>query len=95
MIEPCLQIVFLFLRADEVEKNAQPPEPIHVNTDILHPSSDKRSFGSLTLENGLEVLVISDPDTTAAGAAVDVEVRTLWFSAVFSCCTYVSPPWRG
>lgn len=42
--------------------------------DFKKPDSDSRDYQSLVLENGLSVLLISDPTTEVAGAAVNVGV---------------------
>ena len=38
---------------------------------------DKRQYRSLTLENKLQVLLVSDPETDKASAAMDVHVGHL------------------
>lgn len=42
--------------------------------EILKPDSDERMYRPLELENGLTVLLISDPEAEAAGAAMTVAV---------------------
>ena len=41
---------------------------------VIKSENDKRSYRSLTLNNGLRVLLVSDPDADKAAAAMDVEV---------------------
>ena len=40
--------------------------------------NDKREYGGLILQNGLKVLLVSDPTTDRAAAALDVRVGILW-----------------
>lgn len=42
--------------------------------NILKPPKDDREYVTYTLENGLRVLLCSDPSSTEAGAAMDVHV---------------------
>jgi insulysin len=44
------------------------------NIDILKPKSDFRNYRHLTLKNGLEAVLISDPLTTSSGASLSVDV---------------------
>jgi len=44
------------------------------NPDIIISSQDHRVYQNLTLPNGLEVLLVSDPTTTKAAASVDIGV---------------------
>jgi insulysin len=46
--------------------------PNQSTTDIIKSENDSRSYRSLTLQNQLEVIVISDPDTDKAAAALNV-----------------------
>lgn len=46
--------------------------PNQSTTDIIKSENDSRSYRSLTLPNQLEVIVISDPDTDKAAAALNV-----------------------
>jgi secreted Zn-dependent insulinase-like peptidase len=41
-------------------------------TNIVQSPNDTRDVAALTLDNGLEILVISDPDTDKAAAAMDI-----------------------
>ena len=45
-----------------------------VRTDIQKSPNDDREYAHITLENGLEVLVVSEPDADKAGAAMCVDV---------------------
>ena len=45
--------------------------------NILKPDQDDRKYAHLTLENQLQVLIISDPSTDKASAALDVHVGHL------------------
>ena len=46
----------------------------NIGKDIIKSPNDSRDYGYLTLSNGLDVLLISDPDTDKAAAALDVSV---------------------
>ncbi|PVY75480.1 secreted Zn-dependent insulinase-like peptidase [Tamilnaduibacter salinus] len=48
-------------------------QAVGATTPIKSPNDDNR-YRALTLENGLDVLLISDPDTDKAAAALDIEV---------------------
>jgi len=48
--------------------------PNQSKTDIIKSENDSRSYRSLTLPNQLEVIVISDPDTDKAAAALNVAI---------------------
>lgn len=48
--------------------------PLQAATDISKSPNDKREYASFTLPNELKVLLISDPDTDKAAAALDVFV---------------------
>ena len=56
----------IFIR--EVHHTAGPAE-------VIVSSSDTRTYNVFDMDNGLRVLVISDPTTDYAAAAVDVSVR--------------------
>jgi secreted Zn-dependent insulinase-like peptidase len=45
-----------------------------LNQDIIKSPNDARNYAALTLPNQLQVLLISDPDTDKAAAALDVAV---------------------
>ena len=45
-----------------------------LETDILQSAEDKRSYAGLELQNGLKVLLVSDPTTDKSSAALDVRV---------------------
>lgn len=51
-------------------------QPVLVGEDIIKPRCDKLGYRSVTLPNGLRVLLISDPDTDKAAAALNVSVGT-------------------
>ena len=55
------------------EKNATEPV-FHGETRVVKSPSDDRDYRYLTLESGLKVLLVSDPDTDQSAAAVDVNV---------------------
>jgi insulysin len=44
---------------------------------ILKPVNDRRKYDKLTLQNGLRIIVISDPDATVSTAALSVNVGSL------------------
>lgn len=48
--------------------------PPPVSTGILRPPKDDRDYLAYTLDNGLRVLLCSDPDSNEAAAAMDVHV---------------------
>ncbi len=48
--------------------------PIMEKTDIIQSQNDSRQYQSFTLDNGLKVLIISDPETKKAAASLDVFV---------------------
>lgn len=50
---------------------------IQVSNGIEISVNDKRTYDSLVLENGLQVLVISDPSTEKSSASMDVHVGHL------------------
>jgi insulysin len=43
-------------------------------TDIIVSPNETRKFRSITLDNGLQAILIQDTETTKAGAALDVHV---------------------
>ncbi len=43
-------------------------------SELIRSPADKRSYEALTLDNGLRVLLVSDPDTSTAAAALNVGV---------------------
>ena len=44
------------------------------NNKLIIPPMDRRSYETLTLDNGLRVILCSDPSSNAAAAAMDVHV---------------------
>ncbi|XP_024375007.1 insulin-degrading enzyme-like 1, peroxisomal isoform X1 [Physcomitrium patens] len=44
------------------------------NRTILKPRNDDRTYKQVVLSNGLQVLLVSDPDTDKAAAAMDIHV---------------------
>lgn len=60
---------------DEVlARNAEPRPRIE---DLERPALDDRAYRIITLPNKLEVLLIHDPNTDKASAAMDVNVGSL------------------
>ena len=47
---------------------------VDIHRDILKSPNDKRTYKAITLENKLTVLLVSDPTTDKAAAALDVNV---------------------
>jgi len=45
-----------------------------VHTDIVKSAEDKRDYRGLVLDNGMKVLLVSDPTTDKSSAALDVHV---------------------
>lgn len=64
--------------ADDQVVEAEPPVATSAvkneKVDILKPPLDDREYLTYTLENGLRVLLCSDPSTNEAAAAMDVHV---------------------
>ena len=52
------------------------PAPAH-GVEIERSPADTRDYRALMLDNGLEALVVSDPDTDKAAAALDVNSPNL------------------
>ena len=52
----------------------KPPGIKWVTHDIIKSAEDQRNYRGLELENGLKVLLISDPTTDMSSAAMDVHV---------------------
>ena len=46
-------------------------------TEIIQSSNDKRSYKKITLDNQLECLMISDPETEKSSACCDVQVGSM------------------
>lgn len=42
--------------------------------DIIKSAEDKRSYRGLELNNGMKILLVSDPTTEKAAAAMDVHI---------------------
>lgn len=59
-----------------LKQNAQSSKTFsqHVSNGIIKPANDQREYRSLRLDNGLEVLLISDKQARQAAAALDVFV---------------------
>eukprot|EP00878_Enallax_costatus_P008268 GHUV01008644.1.p2 GENE.GHUV01008644.1~~GHUV01008644.1.p2 ORF type:complete len:143 (+),score=36.70 GHUV01008644.1:87-515(+) len=52
-------------------------QAVLVSEDIIKPRCDKLGYRSITLPNKLRVLLISDPDTDKAAAALNVRVGSM------------------
>ena len=68
-----------FAEDNEMSLNEDEPKPASdaANLDllnILRPPMDDREYVAYTLDNGLRVLLCSDPSSTEAAAAMDVHV---------------------
>ena len=50
--------------------------------DIVRPLIDKREYGVVTLDNGLQALLISDKETDKGAAALDVGTAVLAYCFV-------------
>jgi secreted Zn-dependent insulinase-like peptidase len=59
-------IIWILLRTEDIE--------FDMSAKMFKPPYDKREFRHLTLSNELEVIVVSDPQATIAGAAMSVGV---------------------
>ncbi|AZZ91125.1 peptidase M16 [Hahella sp. KA22] len=68
-----LILVFSFISACSV-LNKSPNTMPSVNNNIAKSPNDKRLYRAVTLDNGLQALLISDPETDKAAAAIDVDV---------------------
>ena len=55
------------------------PKVKSVEDDIVKSAEDKRSYRGLELTNGLKVLLVSDPTTDKASAAMDVHIGSVIF----------------
>lgn len=67
----------LFVACPKTETgNSMAPQAQNVNTENLVNKSpiDHRSYEAIVLENGLKVLIISDPETDMAAASLDVHI---------------------
>ncbi|KAJ3324178.1 Insulinase (Peptidase M16) [Blyttiomyces sp. JEL0837] len=62
-------------QGDKLEKSW--PPPLRVVSKIPKPDIDDREYRLLTLANGLDVLIVSDPTTDRSSAALDVHVGHL------------------
>ncbi len=51
-----------------------PPADTAAEVAVIHPERDRRAYRYLTLDNGLRVLLISDPQADKAAASLDVRV---------------------
>lgn len=51
---------------------AAAPQLAGVGYDVLKSPNDQRLYRAVTLRNGLRVLLVSDPDATASGAALSI-----------------------
>lgn len=57
------------------------------HSSIIRSDGDKRIYRAMKLKNGLKVVLVSDPDTDKASAAIDVHVgkcscRNIYFECV-------------
>lgn len=53
----------------------KPADDVVIGDELLKPACDKLGYRFLHLPSGLKVLLISDPDTDKAAAALDVSLR--------------------
>ncbi|KAL7563331.1 hypothetical protein ACA910_016685 [Epithemia clementina (nom. ined.)] len=60
--------------ADDAEEDINPPSPQLPPVNIVKPPLDDRDYFTFTLDNGLRVLLCSDPSTNEAAVAMDVHV---------------------
>ena len=42
--------------------------------DIIKSNADKRKYRGLELQNGMKILLVSDPDTDKSSVAMDVHI---------------------
>lgn len=65
---------------------------IFEHKDIIRSDGDKRIYRAMKLKNGMKVVLVSDPDTDKASAALDVHVGescvTWWLSDLYSLLCY-------
>ncbi|KAJ8025523.1 Insulin-degrading enzyme [Holothuria leucospilota] len=57
--------------------NMSTPGISTVYNDIIKSAEDKRSYRGLELDNGMKVLLVSDPSTEKAAAAMDVHIGSM------------------
>lgn len=57
-----------------VQNGAQVPPATVITENLERPELDNRQYRVLKLQNELEVLLVHDPDTDKASAAMDVYV---------------------
>ncbi|KAF7722305.1 Insulinase (Peptidase M16) [Apophysomyces ossiformis] len=68
----------MIARSSDAEWSSSQDESFHIYTKPLEkPAIDEREYRLLRLNNQLEVLLISDPETDRASAALDVHVGNL------------------
>jgi insulysin len=60
--------------AGGIKATAPPGEVVVIANELEKPLLDKRSYRLVRLGNKLEVLLIHDPETDKASAAIDVNV---------------------
>lgn len=53
------------------------------HSSIIRSDGDKRIYRAMKLKNGLKVVLVSDPDTDKASAALDVHVGKCLCSNVY------------
>lgn len=54
--------------------------------DIVKSENDNRSYRRLKLKNYMKVLLISDPTTDKAAAALDVNIGNLYYIPILLYC---------
>ena len=61
--------------SSQVKPPDQPtPDPLAQSTEVVKSPNDQRDYRYLRLDNGLQVLLVSDPTTDKAAASLDVHV---------------------
>ena len=91
MIHVCILYlqVFLFCRRFLSSVAMVNPKVKSVEDNIIRSAEDKRSYRGLELTNGLKVLLISDPTTDKASAAMDVHIgRAAAFGLLLTLHTF-------
>lgn len=72
-----------------------PAAVVRVSEAILKPACDKLSYRSITLPNELKVLLISDPATDKAAAALDVSGRVGVGWMLMHAAAHQQGAWHG
>jgi len=53
------------------------PSIAYLTDDVIKPDTDERQYRAIELKNQLKAIIICDPDTDKASAALDVYIGRL------------------